>query len=338
LTCSRMRLHAARYVAPAPVNVSLRVVRNNSRAFTCRSKSAILRLTVASGIFNCRLAADRLPASTTAIIKAIASNRSTALSHFMRSTLPPIDPYVQAPGRLQYPRGYRTFGDSAMSYGFLDIAATASVKAAQAANGSAQMWENLEADRAFDQFTAAETSFIGARDSFYMATVSQSGWPYVQHRGGPPGFVRVLDAKTLGFADLRGNRQYISVGNLAADDRAALIFLDYPHKRRLKLYAHVESKNLGEDPALAAALALPGYRAKAERGIILHLTAFDWNCPQHITPRFSEAELEPALQPLRERLSALEAENEQLRKQLARGQRGGDGAGVEGDTATGAQS
>jgi predicted pyridoxine 5'-phosphate oxidase superfamily flavin-nucleotide-binding protein len=204
-----------------------------------------------------------------------------------------------------------------MSYRFLDIASTPGVRAAQNANGSGEYWANFEGDRAFDRFTPAEAAFIAERDSFYMATVSESGWPYVQHRGGPPGFIRILDEKTLAIPDFRGNRQYISTGNLATDDRAALILMDYPNRRRLKLYAHVEARDLAADSKLAAELPLPGYRAKVERGLIIHLAAFDWNCPQHIVPRFSEAELAPALAPLRARLEALEAENQALRDELA---------------------
>ena len=165
--------------------------------------------------------------------------------------------------------------------------------------------------------TREAAAFIAERDSLYIATVSESGWPYVQHRGGPPGFIRVLDEKTLAIPDFRGNRQYISTGNLATNDRAALILMDYPNRRRLKIYAHIEAKDLTADPELAAKLILPGYRAKVERGLIMHLVAFDWNCPQHITPRFSEAELAPALAPLRARLEALEAENQSLRAKLA---------------------
>ena len=203
-----------------------------------------------------------------------------------------------------------------MAYGFLDIASTPGVRAAQEANGSGEYWANSHGDRAFDRFTPAEAAFIAERDSFYMATVSENGWPYVQHRGGPPGFIRILDEKTLAIPDFRGNRQY-STGNLATDDRAALILMDYPNRRRLKLYAHVEARDLTADSELATELALPGYRAKVERGLIIHLAAFDWNCPQHIIPRFSEAELAPALAPLRARLEALEEENKALRDELA---------------------
>ncbi len=203
-----------------------------------------------------------------------------------------------------------------MPYGFLDIASTLGVRAAQEANGSGEYWTNFKGDRPSDRFTPAESAFIAERDSLYMATVSESGWPYVQHRGGPPGFIRILDEKTLAIPDFRGNRQYISTGNLATNDRAALILMDYPHRRRLKLYAHVEARDLAADPKLAAELPLPGYRAKVERGLIIHLVAFDWNCPQHIVPRFSEAELVPALAPMRTRLEALEVENQALRVEL----------------------
>jgi uncharacterized protein len=204
-----------------------------------------------------------------------------------------------------------------MPHGFLNIASTPSVKDAQRANGSFGHWSNFSGERAFDRFRDSEAAFITARDSFYMATVSETGWPYVQHRGGPPGFIRVLDDKTLAIADFRGNTQYISVGNLGAGDRAALIMVDYPNRRRLKIYAHVEIKTLADDPELAAAVATPGYKAKPERVLKFHLDAFDWNCPQHITPRFTEAEIDAALAPVRERLAHLEAENKMLRDKLA---------------------
>lgn len=204
-----------------------------------------------------------------------------------------------------------------MSYGFLDIAVTPSVAAVQRAMGSDRLYQNFKGHREFDKLTPDEVAFIGQRDSFYIATVSETGWPYVQHRGGPAGFLKVVDEKTLAFADYRGNRQYISVGNLAADDRAALILMDYAHQARLKMYVHVEAVPLEADADLAALVSVAGYRAKPERILRLHLAAFDWNCPQHITPRFTEAEVAAAVQPLRDRLAALEAENVQLRAQLA---------------------
>jgi hypothetical protein len=203
---------------------------------------------------------------------------------------------------------------AAMGYGFLDIAVTPSVRAAQVANGSAAQWQDVAGDRAFDRFTENEAAFISARDSFYVASVSETGWPYVQHRGGPPGFLKMLDETTLGFADFRGNRQYLTLGNTAADDRVALILMDYPNRARLKILAHMEARDLAAEPELAARLAVPGYRAKPERAFLLHLAAFDWNCPQHITPRFTTAEIETAIAPLRARLAALEAENQALRE------------------------
>jgi len=202
-----------------------------------------------------------------------------------------------------------------MTYKFLEMASTPSVQAAQAGNGSLEAWQGFRGHRAFDRFTYDEAAFIEARDSFYMATVSETGWPYAQHRGGPPGFLKVLDETTLGFADFRGNRQYISLGNVTADDRVSLILMDYPNRTRLKILAHMEVRELGADPELTARLALPGYKGKPERAFLLHLETFDWNCPQHITPRFTAAEIEVVVSPLRLRISALEAENQALRAQ-----------------------
>jgi predicted pyridoxine 5'-phosphate oxidase superfamily flavin-nucleotide-binding protein len=204
-----------------------------------------------------------------------------------------------------------------MAYGFLDVANTPSVRAAQRAMGAEHLWQDFKGHRQFDKFTADEVTFISERDSFYMATVSETNWPYVQHRGGPQGFLKVVDEKTLAFADYRGNRQYISVGNLTANDRAALILMDYPAKARLKIYARVEPVSLEANPELAALVSVPDYKAKPERILLLHLVAFDWNCPQHITPRFTEAEIAAGLEPLRERLAMLEAENANLRAKLA---------------------
>ena len=204
-----------------------------------------------------------------------------------------------------------------MGHDFVKMLSTPSVQAAQVANGSGDLWTSFPGHRDYTRFSDAEVAFIGARDSFHMATVAESGWPYVQHRGGPPGFLRVLDERTLGFADFRGNRQYISVGNIGADDRVALILVDYPRRRRLKILGHTELKDLKAEPALAAKLAMGGYKAKVERAILVHLEAFDWNCPQHITPRFTEEELAVALASVREHLAALEAENAELRAKLA---------------------
>lgn len=207
--------------------------------------------------------------------------------------------------------------DEAMSYGFLDIAITPSVRAAQATMGADHVWQDFKGDRAFDRFRENEAAFIADRDSFYMATVSETGWPYVQHRGGPRGFLKLIDDRTLAFADYRGNRQYISTGNLAADDRACLFLMDYGRRARLKIYARVETLALDDAPDLTALVSMPEYKAKLERVFRLRLEAFDWNCQQHITPRFTEGEISEAITPLRGRLEELEAENAQLRARLA---------------------
>jgi predicted pyridoxine 5'-phosphate oxidase superfamily flavin-nucleotide-binding protein len=130
-----------------------------------------------------------------------------------------------------------------------------------------------------------EAAFIADRDSFYLATVSETGWPYIQHRGGPRGFLRVLDDHTLGFADFGGNRQLVTVGNLAQNDRVALFLMDYDRRERLKLLGHARVLAASEDAPLATRLTVPDYRARIERLFLIDVVAFDWNCPQHITPR-----------------------------------------------------
>lgn len=205
-----------------------------------------------------------------------------------------------------------------MTYGFLDIAITPSVRAAQAKMGADQRWRNFAGNRAFDCFTDNEAAFITSRDSFYMATVSETGWPYVQHRGGPAGFLKVIDDRTLAFADYRGNRQYISTGNLGANDKVCLFLMDYPARARLKIYATADVLALDDDPALTALVVDRDYRAVPERLFRLHLNAFDWNCAQHIIPRYSEAQIETAVRPLQDRLAELEAENATLRSKLDR--------------------
>jgi predicted pyridoxine 5'-phosphate oxidase superfamily flavin-nucleotide-binding protein len=203
-----------------------------------------------------------------------------------------------------------------MSYGFLDIAVTPSVWAVQAKMGADRFWQDFKGQRESDRFTENEAAFIADRDCFYIATVSETGWPYMQHRGGPRGFLKLVDDRTLAFADYRGNRQYISTGNLAADDRACLFLMDYPRRARLKVYAHVETLGLDDDPALTALAAVSGYKAKLERIFRLRLKSFDWNCSQHITPRFTEQEVSEAVRPLRDRLAKLETENAQLHVRL----------------------
>lgn len=185
---------------------------------------------------------------------------------------------------------------------------TPSVKAAQAAQGSRQAYARVDAPTSEpDRLTPREQTFIAMRDSFYMATNSASGWPYLQHRGGPVGFVRVLDEKRLGFADFRGNRQYISLGNIEQDDRAALFFMDYARRARLKLLGRVRSIDLADHPALADLLIDADYCSKVERGLIVEIDSYDWNCSQHITPRYAEDEIDQFVKPLKERIVELEA-------------------------------
>jgi predicted pyridoxine 5'-phosphate oxidase superfamily flavin-nucleotide-binding protein len=178
-----------------------------------------------------------------------------------------------------------------MSRKYTQITFTDSVKEVQTHFGSRQSAAKVEAwDMDDEHLTSNETEFIAARDSFYMATVNADGWPYVQYRGGPPGFLKVLDAQTLAYADFRGNLQYISTGNLRGDDRVALFFMDYANRKRLKLMAHTEVFDAADRPDLMAQVEDPNYKARVERVVVFKVVAFDWNCPQHITPRFTGEE------------------------------------------------
>ena len=173
--------------------------------------------------------------------------------------------------------------------------------------GSRRHYERQEAGGPFNhELGEREADFISARDSFYMATVSETGWPYVQHRGGPPGFIRVLDARTLGFADYRGNRQYVTLGNLRQDDRVSLIMVDYPNRQRLKILGHARMVVADDSPRMLRLIA-PGQPARVERGFEIRVAAFDWNCPQHITPRYTQEQMASAMAPLRRRIAELES-------------------------------
>jgi uncharacterized protein len=196
-----------------------------------------------------------------------------------------------------------------MTRAFEDIAFTDSVKAAQHRYGARFSGVDRGEQRQ-DHLGEYEIAFLAERDSFYMGSVGENGWPYVQHRGGPKGFLKVLDDKHIAFADFKGNRQYISVGNLNADDRVTLFLMDYPNQQRLKIWARARVVDLESDAATVAALTVPGYRARVERGVILTIEALDWNCPQHITPRFSEEEVRRIVIPLVE-------ENRKLKEKLA---------------------
>lgn len=167
-----------------------------------------------------------------------------------------------------------------------------------------------------DPLTDDEKDYLRERDGFYLASIGETGWPYVQFRGGPAGFVRVLDDHTIGWADFRGNLQYISTGNVSGDDRIAIIALDYAHRRRLKIFGHARIVTAEDDLELLQSLSDDRYDAVVERAVIVSVEAYDWNCPQHITPRLTAAELDAALAPIREELAALRAENARLRGEL----------------------
>ena len=159
-----------------------------------------------------------------------------------------------------------------------------------------------------DLLTEDEISFIQARDSFYMATVSETGWPYIQHRGGPVGFLRVLGPSSLAFADYKGNRQLLSTGNLAGQDRVALFLMDYPERTRLKIMGHARIEDARQHPELVAQLAEPEVRQSVERIFFIDVVSFDWNCPQHITPRYTPEEIKKIVEPLQARIAELEAQ------------------------------
>lgn len=205
-----------------------------------------------------------------------------------------------------------------MARAFSEIAFTPAVRTTQTQQGSADGYEKFlapEADRG-DRLSDREIDFITARDGFYQATVSETGWPYVQFRGGPSGFVKILDDRTIAYADFRGNRQYLSVGNLVGNDRVSLILMDYPNRRRLKVWGRAKLVDVSDNPELVAALHVDGYRALPERAIIITVEAYDWNCPQHIPQRLTLEEFEPQLSPLREEIALLTAENRDLKALL----------------------
>ena len=203
-----------------------------------------------------------------------------------------------------------------MTHRFAELMFTPAVRAVQERMGSRGAYMRFDDPGApgNDVFGPAERAFIAARDSFYLATSSETGWPYVQHRGGPLGFLKVLDGRTLGFADYRGNRQYVSVGNLAMDDRVSLLLMDYPNRRRLKIVGHARTVDQQDEPALIGQLQDASYKARVERGLVVGIEGFDWNCPQHITPRFTEAEMADAVAPLLARLHEAEAELDRYRQ------------------------
>ena len=178
-----------------------------------------------------------------------------------------------------------------MGHRYAKLMFSPAAKALQSQGRSRDTYARMEQGEDYNYLLSdKEAQFIRQRDSLYMASVSESGWPYVQHRGGPQGFIKVLDAATLGFADYRGNRQYISAGNVQSNNRVSLFLMDSPNRRRLKVAGRLEF--VDPDDARLQALLDPNYRARIERGVLIHIAAFDWNCPQHITPRYTDADID----------------------------------------------
>ncbi|MBZ0262519.1 MAG: pyridoxamine 5'-phosphate oxidase family protein [Hyphomicrobiales bacterium] len=207
-----------------------------------------------------------------------------------------------------------------MPHGFAEITFTPTVKKIQEELGSRSSYARMEdrPEAVNHRLTETEAAFIAARNSFYMATVSETGWPYIQHRGGPAGFMRVLDETMIGFADFRGNRQYVSVGNMKTDDRVSLFFMDYPNRTRLKLLGRARIID-HEDAAILSQLETPDYRARVERGVLIKIEGFDWNCPQHIAERYTAEDVREVTARLTAQIAQLEAELEQPAAPIQRG-------------------
>jgi len=202
-----------------------------------------------------------------------------------------------------------------MTRAFARIAFTDAVKEAQRRNSARASGERLEHHPATrDALTPELVRYIEQRDSFFMATSSREGWPYVQHRGGPPGFLRVIDEHTLGFADYKGNRQYITTGNLADNPRAFIFLMDYAHRRRVKIWGR--ARVVTDDAALLERLMPADYRARPEQAIVFTIDAWDTNCPQHIPQMFHADDVAAAIEPLQARIATLEAENSALRERI----------------------
>jgi predicted pyridoxine 5'-phosphate oxidase superfamily flavin-nucleotide-binding protein len=203
-----------------------------------------------------------------------------------------------------------------MSFGSLVF--TPLVKKLQERYGSRRQYERMAANAEQDRFTEFETQFLAERDSFYWATIGATGWPYIQHRGGPKGFLKVIDDHTLALGDFRGNKQYISTGNLQSDNRVAMIMVDYPRQARLKILGRVDILEGEQAETWLPRVRMPQENTEIERVFVIHVEAFDWNCPQHITPRYTADELREGMREIEKRVEALEQENKKLRSEVAR--------------------
>lgn len=195
-----------------------------------------------------------------------------------------------------------------MAQNFASLAFTPEIKVLQEKYGSRPGYERMEKRMVVTGLSENEIDFISDRDSLYMASIGENGFPYIQHRGGPKGFLKVIDSSTIAFIDFSGNKQYISVGNLATHKNVSLIMVDYASRSRLKIYAKAEILELKDNPALLQKITLENYAYKPERIMLLTIEAYDWNCPQHITPRYTTEEIEAALIPQREYIKKLEDE------------------------------
>ncbi|MBJ2122547.1 pyridoxamine 5'-phosphate oxidase family protein [Arthrobacter sp. MSA 4-2] len=209
-----------------------------------------------------------------------------------------------------------------MSKHYADIAFTSSVRKVQEHHGTAGYFPAPDAgalaDSAADPLGLREQTYLEERDGMYLASMGETGWPYVQFRGGPPGFLKVLDKHTIGWADFEGNLQYVSTGNISAMERVSIIAVDYASQTRLKLFGRARIVTPEDGPDILKALTVEGYQGAVERAVIVEVEAYDWNCPRHITPRYTLAELEEIIDPVRQRVGRLEAENAALRARLAK--------------------
>lgn len=203
-----------------------------------------------------------------------------------------------------------------MARNFATLAFTDAVKAMQEKAGSRSGYARMEKANYLEGLTKNEMDYIADRDSFYMASIGENNFPYLQHRGGPRGFIKVLDEKRIGIIDFRGNMQYITVGNISTNHNVALIMVDYPARARLKILARAEVVELKDDPSLYELLDPGDYTFKPERMMVFHVEAYDWNCPQHITPRYTVQEIEAAFEGQRDHISKLEAEVKSLKMKL----------------------
>ena len=204
-----------------------------------------------------------------------------------------------------------------MTKSFGSLVFTPAVKALQERYGSRRQYAQIERLADGGGLGPDEKEYISERDTFYMASLGETGWPYVQHRGGPKGFLKVIDNDTVAFADFRGNKQYISSGNLMADNRVALILVDYPRQLRLKILGRVEVFEGEKAKDWLSRVRHPEYKAVTERVYVIRIEAFDWNCQQHIIPRFTVEEIKSVLEPIEEHMQKLQQENEELRQKLA---------------------